>query len=98
MKEVLTKLEAPLSQNSTICAWITTTGSLNVSIKKNETIMSGSQCLLRKMDISLTEEEIRSFTHLIFFTWSHTLDGKKLNLDNLHGNSTDSSTNDLHRR
>ena len=100
MKEVLPELEAPLSQNSTICAWITTTGPLNVSIKKNETITSGSQCLLRKIDISLTEDKIRSFTHLIFYLEPYIRWKKQqLNLENLHENenSKESSTNEINR-
>ena len=75
MKEVLLKLETPIYQNSTNFAWITTTGSVNLTIKKSEIIKSGNQRLLQKIDASLTEEEIRIFTHLILHL-EPRIDGK----------------------
>ena len=67
MREKLTKVEAPLSANSTICALMTKEGTLNLSICKGETIKSGTHIRQRKVRVLLTEEEIRSITHLVFY-------------------------------
>ena len=67
MREQLTEVEAPLSANSTICALITKEGTLNLSICKREVIKSGTQTGPRKGRVFLTEEEIRSITHLVFY-------------------------------
>ena len=67
MREELTKVEAPLSANSTIYALITKEGTLNLSICKGETIKSGTQIRPRKVRVLLTEEENRSITHLVFY-------------------------------
>ena len=66
MREELTKVEAPLSSSSTICALITGDGNLSLSISKDETIKTGNQFLQRKVKLLLTEDEIRSFTHLVY--------------------------------
>ena len=67
MREELTKVEAPLSPSSTICALITGDGNLSLSISKDETIKTGNQFLQRKIKLLLTEDEIRSFTHLVYY-------------------------------
>ena len=67
MREELTKVEAPLSPSSTICAWITGDGNLSLSISKDETIKTGNQFLQRKNNFLLTEDEICSFTHLVYY-------------------------------
>ena len=67
MREELTKVEAPLSPSSTICALITGDGKLSLSISKDETIKTGNQFLERKVKLLLTEDEIRSFTHLVYY-------------------------------
>ena len=67
MREELTKVEAPLSPSSTICALITGDGNLNLSISKDETIKTGNQFLQKKVKLLLTEDKIRSFTHLVFY-------------------------------
>ena len=67
MREELTKVEAPLSPSSTICALITGDGNLSLSISKDETIKTGNQFLQRKVKLLLTEDEIRSFTHLVYY-------------------------------
>ena len=67
MREELTKLEAPLSPSSTICALITGDGNLSLSISKDETIKTGNQFLQRKVKLLLTEDEIRSLTHLVYY-------------------------------
>ena len=68
MREELTKVEAPLSSSSTICALITGDGNLSLSISKDELIKTGNQFLQRKFKLLLTEDEIRSFTHLVYNT------------------------------
>ena len=75
MREELTKVEAPLSANSTICALITKEGTMNLSICKGEGIKSGSQARLRKVRVLLTEEEIRSL-HTWFSTSKLLFSGK----------------------
>ena len=67
MREELTKLEAPLLLSSTICALITGDGNLSLSISKDETIKTGNQFLQRKVKLLLTEDEIRSFSHLVYY-------------------------------
>ena len=67
MREELTKVEAPLSPSSTICALITGDGNLSLSISKDETIKTGNQFLQRKVKLLLTEDEICSFTHLVYY-------------------------------
>ena len=67
MREELTKMEAPLSANSTICALITKEGTLKLSICKGEAIKSGTQIRQKKVRVLLTEEEIRLITHLVFY-------------------------------
>ena len=52
---------------STICALITGDGNLSLSISKDETIKTGNQFLQRKVKLLLTEDEIRSFTHLVYY-------------------------------
>ena len=63
----MTKVEAPLSPSLTICALITGDRNLSLSISKDETIKTGNQFLQRKVKLLLTEDEIRSFTHLVYF-------------------------------
>ena len=63
----LTKTEAPLSPSSTICALITVEGNLSPSISKDETIKTGNQFLQRKVKLLLSEDETRSFTHLVYY-------------------------------
>ena len=41
-------------------------GNLCLSISKDETIKTGNQFLQRKVKLLLTEDEIRSFTHLVY--------------------------------
>ena len=67
MREELTKVEAPLSPISTICALITGDGNLSLSISKDKTIKTGNQFLQGKVKLLLTEDEIRSFTHLVYY-------------------------------
>ena len=67
MREELTKVEAPLSPSSTICALITGDGNLSLSISKDETIKIGKRFLQRKVKLLLTEEEIRFFAHLVYY-------------------------------
>ena len=67
MREELTKVEAPLSPSSTICDLITGDGNLCLSISKDEIIKTGNQFLQRKVKLLLTEDEIRSFTHLVYY-------------------------------
>ena len=67
MREELTKVEAPLSPSSTICALITGDGNLSLSISKDETIKTGNQFFQRKVKLLLTEDEICSFTHLVYY-------------------------------
>ena len=67
IREELTKVEAPLSPSSTICALITGDGNLSISISKDETIKTGNQFLQRKVKLLLTEDEIRSFTFLVYY-------------------------------
>ena len=67
MREELTKVEAPLSPSSTISALITGDGNLSLSISKDETIKTGNQFLQIKVKLLLTEVEIRSFTHLVYY-------------------------------
>ena len=66
MREELTKVEAPLSPSSTICALITGDGNLSFSISEDETMKTGNQFLQRKVKLLLTED-IRSFTHLVYY-------------------------------
>ena len=42
-------------------------GNLSLSISKDETIKTGNQLLQRKVKLLLTEDEIRSFTHLVYY-------------------------------
>ena len=67
MRDELTKVKAPLSPSSTICALITGDGNLSLSISKDENIKTGNQFLQRKGKLLLTEDEIRSFTHLVYY-------------------------------
>ena len=68
MREELTKVEAPLSPSSTICALITGDGNLSLSVSKDETIKkTGNQFLQGKVKLLLTEDKIRSFTHLVYY-------------------------------
>ena len=67
MREELTKVGAPLSPSSTFCALITGDGNLSLSISKDETIKTGNQFLQRKVKCLLTEDKIRSFTHLVYY-------------------------------
>ena len=41
--------------------------NLSLSISKDETIKTGNQFLQRKVKLLLTEDEIRSFTHLVYY-------------------------------
>ena len=66
MREELTKMEAHLSPSSTICALITGDGNLSLSIFKDKTIKIGNQFLQRKVKLFLTEDEMHSFTHLVY--------------------------------
>ena len=66
MREELTKVETPLSLSSTICALITGDGYLCLSISRDEDIQTGNQVLQRKGKLLLTEDKIRSFTHLVY--------------------------------
>ena len=63
----LTKVEAPLSLSSTICALITGDGNLSLSISKDKTIKTGNQFLQRKVNLLLTEDEIRSFSQFLYY-------------------------------
>ena len=67
MREELTKVEAPLSPISTICALITGDENPSLPISKDKTIKTGNQFLERKVKLLLTEDEIRSFTHLVYY-------------------------------
>ena len=67
MREELTKVEAPLSLRSTICALIEGDGNLSLSVSNDETIKTGNQFLQRKVKLLLTEDEIRSFTPLVYY-------------------------------
>ena len=67
MREELTKVEAPLPPSSTVCDLITGDGNLSLSISKEKTIKTGNQFLQRKVKLLLTEDEIRSFTHLVYY-------------------------------
>ena len=58
-------MQAPLSPSSTICVLIKGDGNLSLSISKDETIKTGNQFLQRKVKLLLTEDKIRSFTHLV---------------------------------
>ena len=82
MREELTKVEAPLSPSSTICALITGDGNLSLSISKDEIIKTGNQFLQRKVKLLLTEDEIRSFTHLVYYI-EPFLQWRKQNVKNL---------------
>ena len=77
--EDLTKVEVPLLPSSTICALTTQDGILNLSISKDETIKTGNQFLQRKIKLLLTEEEVHTFTLLIYYI-EHFLQWKKQNL------------------
>ena len=81
MREELTKVEGPLSANSTICALITKDGTLNLSICKGETIKSSTQIRQKKVSVLLIEEEIRSITHTWFFTSSLLFSGENKRSD-----------------
>ena len=67
MREELTKVELPLSPSSTICALITGDVNLSLSSSKDETIKTGNQFLQREIKLLLTEDEICSFTHLVYY-------------------------------
>ena len=67
MRKELTKMEAPLSPRLTFCALITGDGNQSLSISKDKTIKTGNQFLQRKVKLLLTEDEIRSFTHLLHY-------------------------------
>ena len=69
MREELAKVEAPLSPSSTICALIMGdgNGNLSLSFSKDEPVKTSNQFLKRKVNLLLTEDGIRSFTHLVFY-------------------------------
>ena len=67
MTEDLRKVEEPLSLSPTICALTTGDGNLSLSISKDETIKTGHKFLQRKVKLLLTEDKIRSFTHLVYY-------------------------------
>ena len=81
MGKELTKLEAPLSPSSTICEIITEDGNLSLSISKDETMKTGNQLLQRRVKMLLNEDEIRSFTHLVYYIES-LLQWRKQNVKN----------------
>ena len=81
MREELKKVEAPLSPSSTICALITGDGNLSLSISKEDTIITGNQFLQRKVKLLLTEDEIRTFTHLVYYI-EPILQRRKQNVNN----------------
>ena len=67
MREELTKVKAPLSANSTICALITKEGTLNLSICKGEATKSGTQTRPENVRVLLREDENFSITYLVFY-------------------------------
>ena len=82
MREELTKVEAPLSPSSPICALITGEGNLSLPISNDETIKTGNQFSQRNVKLLLTEDEIRSFTHLVYHI-EPFLQWRKQNVENL---------------
>ena len=92
MREEFTKVEAPLSPSSTICALITGDGNLSLSISKDETMKTGNQILPRKVKLLLTEDKIRSFTHLVYYN-EPFLQWRKQNVKkSTHGLSSETLT------
>ena len=67
MREELKKVEAPLSPSSIIFVLITGDGNLSLSISEDETIKIRNQFLQRKNKLSLTGDEIRSITYLVYY-------------------------------
>ena len=80
------KVEAPLSLSSTICALITGDRNLSLSISNDKTIKTGSEFLQRKVKLLLTEDEISSYTHLVCYI-EPLLQCRKQNVKNSGGAS-----------
>ena len=67
IREESTKVEAPLSPSSTVCALITGDRHLSLAISKDETKKKLETSFQRKNKVLLTEDEIRSFTQLLHY-------------------------------
>ena len=67
MRDELTKVEPPLTPRSTFCALITGDGNLKPSISEYERIKTVNQFSQRKHKLLMTEDEIWSFTHFVYF-------------------------------
>ena len=65
MSEELTKLEAQLSRDSVICAYIDQSNSINATITKTETIKCSTQTVKRKVKLNLTEQEFVNIRRII---------------------------------
>ena len=69
MREELTKVEAPLSPSSPICALIMGDENRSLSISKDETIKTGNRFLQREVKLLLTEDEILVYYTEAFLQW-----------------------------
>ena len=59
------KLEVNLSNSSTLCAWIPQSGTLRIAINKEERKNSGGINLLRKNQVTLSQEELLAITRVL---------------------------------
>ena len=65
MSEELTKLEAQLSRDSVICAYIDQLNSISVTVTKTDTIKCSNQKVKRKIKVNLTEQELVNSRRII---------------------------------
>ena len=63
----MTEVEVRLPPNSSNCALITIEWKLNLCVCRGETINNGTQIRQGKDDVLMTEVEVRSMAHLVFY-------------------------------